>query len=458
MRRPLFRRWRPFRREIGTLLGLAGPIVVSQLGQVGMNTTDTIMVGPLGATPLAAVGLASALHAFVLMVATGVVLGSGPLVSQAFGAGRRGECREVLVQAGWVALAASLPLVAFQLAGRPLALLLGQPSEVAALAGGYMAALAPGVPAILLFFAFRQFLEGMGRTLPAMVITFLGLAVNVAANRALIYGVPGWVPALGAVGSGWATSLVRLVMLGAMVLYLALHPRFHPFRGVRFRPRAELLARIARIGGPISAQLGLEMGLFSFAAVMMGWFGPVELAAHQVTINIAATTFMVALGVSLAGSIRVGQHLGASARPAARRAAIATYALSLGFMGTCALVFLLVPRVLIGLYTRDPRILALASSLLVIAALFQLFDGAQVAGLNALRGAADTTVPMWICAVGYWGVGLPVALGLGFRTPLGPYGVWAGLSAGLAAVALLLAWRVRRVLWTPAARGTWGAR
>jgi MATE family multidrug resistance protein len=216
---------------------------------------------------------------------------------------------------------------------------------------------------------------------------------------------------------------------------------------VRLRIDRALLATMARVGGPVGAQFGLEVGLFAFAAIMMGWLGPIELAAHQVTINIAATTFMVALGVSIAGSIRVGQHIGARRARAVHRAVLATYLLAVGFMGACALLFVIAPAGLIGLYTGDPGILATGTRLLLVAAAFQVFDGAQVAGFSVLRGAGDTRGPMLIAGVGYWALGVPVAYLLAFRTGLGPVGVWIGLSAGLAATAIMLAIRVRERLW-----------
>jgi multidrug resistance protein, MATE family len=436
-----------YRHEGEALLRLAGPIILSQLGAVGMNTIDTIMVGPLGATSLAAAGLAGALHMAVLLICTGMLLGMGPLVSQAFGAGDRLECRRVLVAGLWLALLLGVPVMWINFEGERLALLLGQEAEVAALAGGYMWALAWGVPPVVLFFACRQFIEGLGLTRAPMVMTFFGLAVNYLGNRALIYGIDGWVPAMGVVGSGWATTVVRWAMLLAMVLYLLRHPDLHPFRGVRWRPFAGKIRRIAQIGWPAGTQLGLEVSLFAFAAVMMGWFGPLEQGTHQVTINIASTTFMVALGVSIAGSIRVGQQIGARNAGGARRAAALTYALSLAFMGVCALLFLLIPETLIRLYTNDPAVVRLGSTLLLVAAAFQLFDGAQVAGVCVLRGAADTRVPMLLAAFGYWVIGLPSAYLLAFHSPLGPAGVWAGLCIALAVVALLLLWRAYHRIW-----------
>lgn len=444
---PPQRHRRLFLHELRALLRVAAPIIVSQLGNVGMSTADTIMVGPLGATPLAAVGVGSALHIFAAMVCTGTIIGMTPLVAQAYGARQFDECGRNLVQGLWLALALSIPLIAVSVWGHEIAALLGQKPDVAALAGSYLGALGWGVPPFLLFMAYRQYLEGMGITTPTAVITFIGLATNVLANRVFIYGVGDLIPAMGATGAGHATSTVRWTMLLAMLAYvLIIRPDLHRLAGASLRPRIDRIRKLLAVGLPIGLQIGLEVALFSLAAVMMGWFGPLELAAHQVTINIAATTFMVALGVSLAGSVRVGHHVGARRPRAVRRAVHATYLLALGFMAICALAFVAIPETLIGLYTTDPAIMAIGVRLLYLAAAFQIFDGAQVAGVGVLRGAADTRGPMMVAAIGYWLIGMPAAYALGFGSPLGPVGIWTGLSLSLAVVAVLLAFRVRRRL------------
>jgi MATE family multidrug resistance protein len=412
-----------------------------------MNTADTIMVGPLGGESLAAVGLGSALHIFTIMLCTGVIIGMSPMISQAFGAGNAHRCRKILVQGLWLAVALAIPVTVVSVFGRAIALALGQDAGVSGLAGDYLYALAWGVAPAFLFMAFRQYLEGMGLAFPVMVITFIGLVTNIIFNWLLIYGVPGWIPALGVAGSGWATTIVRWTMLVAVVIYLLRRPELRSFRGVRLWPTGSVLGRILSLGLPIGGQIGLEVGLFSFTAVMMGWLGPLALGAHQVTLNIAATTFMVALGTSLAGSVRVGQHMGAGRGLGVRSAAIGTYLLALGFMSLCALLFLVVPRGLIGLYTSEIEIMELGIQLLLMAALFQVFDGAQVAGTAILRGAGDTRIPMLLAAFGYWVIGMPTGYLLGFHTSLGPVGVWAGLSLGLAVVGVLLAFRVRRLVW-----------
>jgi MATE family multidrug resistance protein len=434
------------RHEAGALLRVAVPLVLSQLGAVAMTTADTIMVGPLGPTALAAAGVASVIQLVALMFCSGTLMGMTTLVSHAAGAGDRAGTRRVLGQGLILALALSVPMTALLLAGGPIALALGQAPDVAAPAGGFMRALAFGIPPFMVFYALRQYLEGTGRTGPSVVVTFLGLLANVAGNRVLIFGVPGRVPAMGVVGSGWSTTAARWAMVAMLVGYLLWRGELSP-RSRFPRPNGALLRRIVRIGVPIGGQVVAEVGIFSLAAVMMGWIGKVELASHQVAINIASTTFMVALGCSMAGAIRVGLHVGGGGRRGVRRAAVSTYLVSMSFMAVCALVFLLFPHELIGLYSHDPGILRVGSRLMLYAAAFQLFDGAQVAGLSILRGTGDTRVPMLITLVGYWVVGFPIAYLLGFHTALGPGGIWAGLVASLAVVALLLFLRVRRVVW-----------
>jgi len=433
--------------EIGALVRLAGPISVGQLASIAMMTTDTIMVAPLGANALAAAGLGIALNMAVLIAMSGVLSGITPLVSQSYGAGDRLEGRRVVVQGLWLALILTIPVVALSLAGEPVSLALGQDPAVAALAGDFMFALAPGVLASLLFATLKYYVDAMGRTRVAMSVAFIGVAVNVLGNQLFIHGVPGVIRPLGLPGSGLSTTVVRWAMLLVMAVYIARHPELSPFRGASLRPHLGRLRSIARIGFPIGGQLGAEIGTFSFAAVIMGWMGPAQLAAHQITMNVASATFMVAVGAAIAGSIRVGRAVGAGSRRAVHRAVVASYLVSLGFMSVCAATFLAVPRFLLELYTRDPDIVRYGTGLLFMAALFQLFDGAQVTGISLLRGAADTRVPMLITLLGYFAIGIPMAYGLGFHTPLRHMGIWTGLTVSLAVVAVLLLWRIRLVLW-----------
>ncbi|MBB4636894.1 MATE family efflux transporter [Longimicrobium terrae] len=441
-----------FAHELRALMRVAGPLIVSQLGGIAMNTTDTIMVGPLGADALAAAGLGNAIFIAAMMLAMGTLMGMSPLISQAFGAGDHAECRRVLVQGLWLAVLLAVPMTIYCMFGGQMARALDQPAAVTRDAAGYLFALGCGVPPMLLFVAFRQYLDGMGDTKPAMALTFIGVAVNIAGNIGLIYGftIPLLgirVPAGGLIGSGWSTTIVRWAMLVAVAIYVARRRDLRPFAGVPLGPSLHRLKAMLRIGAPIGVQLGAEIGVFAYAVVLMGWISALSQAAHQVAINIASVTFMVAMGTSLAGSIRVGQHVGAGSRRGVHRAVLTTYTLVILFMALCAVAFLSVPRWMMGLYTTDPRIVEIGAGLLVMAAAFQVFDGMQVAGLCALRGASDTRVPMWMTVLGYWAIGAPAAWLLGLHTPLGARGVWAGLVLGLASVAIMLAWRVRRVMW-----------
>jgi MATE family multidrug resistance protein len=436
---------RPLPRELRQLLPLAGPIIASQLGQVGMTTVDTIIVGALGAQALAAIGLGGAIHMVLLVLFSGVVFAMAPLVSQAHGAGDAERTDRLVMQGVWLAVLASLPVILASMAGTGISLALGQDPAVAALSGDYLRALAWGILPQFVFIAFRQYLEGISHVRLPMVITLAGLVLNAVLCYLLVYGVAGWIPALGAVGSGWATSIVRWMMCLTAFGCLLGRAR-QPFRPEYRRPDRHTIGTMVRLGMPIGIQTALEVGLFSLAAVMMGWISPMALAAHQVTINIASTTFMVALGMSQAGAIRVGQLIGAGKRHLLRHAVTATYLLAMGFMGLCALLFVSVPDLLVRLHTPDAAVIDLGSKLLLMAALFQLFDGAQVAGVAILRGAADTKVPMIVGAVGYWLIGLPAGYFLAFHTSMGPTGIWGGLCIGLAAVAVLLGMRVRNVL------------
>ncbi|HKP75671.1 MAG TPA: MATE family efflux transporter [Longimicrobiaceae bacterium] len=441
------RRARLLAHEVRALLRLAGPIIVSQLGGIAMNITDTLMVAPLGPDALAAAGLGSGVHMALLVTLSGMLIGMSPLVSQAHGAGDDRECRRVAVQGLWLGLVLAVPMTIVSLFGRKLGLSLGQEPHVARLVGAFMVAMAPGVLPLMLFMALRQYLDGMGRTRVAMTIMFVGVVVNAIGNRVLIYGVPGVVPRLEVAGSGLSTSLVRWAIFLVMLGYVATHRELSPFRGERLRPKWERIGRILAIGAPIGAQVGAEVGTFAFAAVMMGWIGPVQLAAHNLALNLATVTFMVALGTANAGGIRVGRQLGAGSRRGVHRAAAAAYLVSIGFMALCAVVFVTFPRPLLELYTGNAEIIGYGTTLLLMTAAFQVFDGGQVTGLFILRGAADTRVPMLITLLGYWAVGIPVAYLLGFHTPLRHVGIWSGLTLSLAVVSLLLLWRVRLVLW-----------
>jgi MATE family multidrug resistance protein len=326
---------------------------------------------------------------------------------------------------------------------RPLLALLRQPPDVVPIAAAYARTLIPGMLPFFVFVVLRQSLQAMGRVAPVVVAIVAANLANVFLNWVLIFGHLGF-PALGAVGSGWATSLSRWLMtvglLGAA--WPLLRPHLLPV--AREAAAWAPIARMLRIGVPIGLQHQLEFGAFAVAALLMGTLGTIQMAAHQVAINLASLTFMVPLGVGSAAAVLVGRAVGRNDPADARRAAWASLVAGAGFMAGCAIIMLTLPGLLASVYTRDHAVLALAATLIPIAGLFQVFDGIQVVSMGALRGLGDTRGPMLISLFGFWLVGLPVSVYLGFGAGAGPVGIWWGLVAGLAAVAGLLLVRVRR--------------
>jgi MATE family multidrug resistance protein len=304
------------------------------------------------------------------------------------------------------------------------------------------------IAGILPFYAFtvwRQSLQAMKRLAPIVTTMLAANLVNVALNYALIFGKLG-LPPLGAVGAAWATSLSRWFMMVSLlvVAWRSLRPHVLPIRRDAFA-RAPL-ARMFAIGVPIGIQYQLEYGVFAVVGVMMGWLGTIELAGHQVALNLASFTFMVPLGVSAAAAVLVGHAVGRGDAPEARRAAIAALTVGAGFMAVAAATMLAVPDFFARVYTSDAGVAAVAAMLIPIAGLFQVFDGVQVVSIGILRGTGDTRTPMLVNVLGFWLVGLPVSAWLGLYTPAGPRGLWWGLTVGLVLVALFLVLRVRRRL------------
>ena len=434
-----------FRAELGAMVRLAFPIVIVQLGQMLMGVVDTVMVGHVSAEAIAAVALGNLYFFGAAIFGMGVLMALDPVVAQAVGAGdteavARGVQRGVLLALGLSVVATALLLPARQVLG-----LLHQPPEVADVAGTYAKIEIAGLLPFYLFGALRQSLQALKRIAPIVAAMVVGNLANGGLNYLWIYGHWGF-PAAGAVGSAWATAVSRWVMLAWLlaVAWRTLRPQLLPLR--REAAAWEPLRRMAALGAPIGIQYELEYGVFAVVGIMMGWMGTAQLAGHQVALNLASLAFMVPLGVSAAAAVLVGHAIGRSDVAEARRAAAAGLVCGVGFMSASALVMLVVPAWLAGLYSTDAGVVALAASLIPIAGVFQVFDGIQVVSIGILRGVADTRAPMIINVLGFWLVGLPVSAALGFGLRAGPRGLWWGLTAGLVVVALVLIWRVRRRL------------
>jgi len=431
----------PTRREMSSLLALAIPVVAVQVGMMSMGVVDTIMVGRFSAVDLAAVALGNLYFWLATAFGVGTLLALDPVVAQAVGAGDDLSVSRA-VQRGFV-MAVILSGVAalLLLPGDWLLTLLRQPPDVVPIAARYARVTIPGVLPFLLFIVLRQTLQAMGRMRPILWTIVAANLLNVGLNWMLVWG-HGGAPALGAVGSGIASSISRGFMAGGLLVasWTVLAPYLRTFRprALRWGP----LVGMFRLGLPIGIQLELEFGVFAVTALFMGLLGTVAMAGHQVAINLASLTFMVPLGIGQATSVLVGRAIGAGDPTGSRRAAGAGILVGGVFMMFTAVVLIVAPTLLASAYTNDPAVLLIAISLIPLAGLFQVFDGIQVVAAGVLRGVGDTRAPMFINLVGFWAFGLPIGLWLSFGRGLGPRGLWFGLVAGLAAVAVLLLVRV----------------
>jgi multidrug resistance protein, MATE family len=434
------------RDDARAIAAFAAPLLVNNLGVGGMLAADTILAGRLGPGALAAVAVGANYVGIFSFAVIGLMMALSPLVAHAWGAGRHGEIGSYLRQGLWLALAASLALVGPLLLARPVLLLIGIPPETAGLAAGYVRAFAWGLPALCAFYALRFGSEGLGWTRPVLYTAIIGLLVNIALAWALMYGRLG-LPALGAVGAGYATAITWWLLLGVLWVYVKAHPVYRPYAPLARResPRAARLAEITRLGAPIAGSLVLEGGMFNAAGLLLATFGASVMAAHAVAINYAALMFMIPLSLNSATTIRVGQQLGRGDRAGGRRAALTGVAMGAAVMGVSALVMVIARRPITALYTDDAAVAALAAKLLLFAAAFQLADGLQVCTAGALRGYKDTRVPMILCLVAYWVIGFPLAWYLGVVRGHAAYGVWIGLIAGLVVAAALLGARLARI-------------
>ncbi len=440
--------WTGVVRELGPTVRLAGPVVLSELGWMIMAVVDTVMVGPLGPSAIGAVGLANVLFFAVAVSGYGLMLGLDPLVSQAFGAGKLKECHLWLVHGLWASLLVTPLFMGLILLGIPMIGRLGIDPEVVRLSGPYLAALSWSILPILAFTACRRYLQGMNIVRPIMFALVSANLVNLAANWVLIHGKFG-LPALGVVGSGWSTVIGRfwmlLVLLGA--IWRSNGREGWRLFAIDWRPRSKLMKELLAMGLPVAAHVTFEVGVFAIAAAWAGRFGSAALAAHEVVLQAASVTFMVPFGISTAGSVRVGQALGRGDPPGASRAGWAALALGAGFMTCAGLAFVLIPRSIMGVFTSDAGVMSTGVVLLLVAAVFQLFDGLQVVAAGALRGTGDTKTPMYCSIFAYWVMGLPMGWALSFRFGMGILGVWIGLCVGLVSAGLILMW-----VWVRTAR------
>ncbi len=442
----------PWRTELRAALQLAVPLAATNLLQMLIHAIDVIFIARLGDQPLAASSLGIAIFGLTMWAMTGLTGACAPLIAAELGR-RRHSVREVrrTVRMGlWVSVLFGLVGMAIGFAGEAILLATGQDQRIAAMSGDFLAILSWSMIPMIMASVFRIFVAALGRPGYATAITLLALGTNLLGNWILVFGNLG-APALGLEGSALSSLITSLAMLAAYVVVIGLDRQLRRYRifGRWWRPEWQRLRQIMVIGTPIALTVLAEAGLFSGAALLMGRIGESELAAHTLALNLAALAFQIPFGIAQAATIRVGFHFGAGDRAAAGRAGWSAMALSVAFMGTTATAMLAAPHLILRLYvdTEDAKnavMVGLAVQYLMVAAAFQLFDGAQAVAAGALRGLQDTRTPMVIAVLGYWAIGFVTAIGLGFYSALQGVGVWLGLAVGLVVVAGLLSWRWHR--------------
>lgn len=432
-----------YRIHFQKTFSIAYPVMLSQLGHILVGVADSIMVGKLGAQPLAAVSLANSIFSVVLMFGIGVSIAVTPLVATADGEGNH-ERSGLIFKHGLLINAILGVLLCILIIGASFLLYsFGQPPQVVDLTIPYLAIIAASLIPFMLFQSYKQYAEGLSFTRVAMYITVSANLLNIFFNYLLIYGEWG-MPALGLNGAGWATLISRVGMAVAMMIY-ATNTAWYKTRKTQIKGFSKsLIQRLLKIGIPTAMQYVFEVGAFSFASIMMGWIGTKALAAHQIAINLAAISYMIATGLAAAATVRVGNQLGKKDMPNMRRAGFTAVMMGWGLMIFSAIVFILFRDDLPMLYIDEAEVIELAASLLVIAAFFQLSDGSQAVGLGLLRGMADVKIPTVITLFAYWIVALPLGYWLAFGLGWGPQGVWLGLLCGLSISAVLLLFRFNR--------------
>ena len=429
-------------------LKLAIPVVISQLGHTLVQTSDTIIVGHFaGTVSLAAVSLASSIFVVPLVIGIGISYGSTPLIAQNNGRGDLKECGQLISNSLLINVLCGIVLFALVSLGAVYFLdHLDQSPEVVRQAKPFLLFLALSIIPMLIFNTFKQFAEGLGFTKQAMMISIWGNVINICLGITFVKGLFGIEP-MGIIGVGYSTLIDRCLMATVMGIYVFRSKNFKKYLKGFFIKNIDRVRcfKILGIGAPVALQYGFEVSAFSGAAVIIGAIGLVELAAHQVAINLASITYMMSSGIAAAAAIKSGNYFGAKDHANLHLSSRASYHIVIAFMCTTALLFTFANTALPWIYTSDKAVIAIAAQLLIIAALFQLFDGTQVVGLGILRGMGDVNIPTFITFLAYWVIGLPLGYFLGITLKWGVSGVWYGLVLGLIVSAVLLFVRFKKI-------------
>ncbi|HEX8574158.1 MAG TPA: MATE family efflux transporter [Allosphingosinicella sp.] len=437
---------RLWRAEIGATAALAWPLILTNIAQALIHVTDVVLLGWAGPSTLAAGTLGVNVYFAFLIFGIGLVTASAPMIAKELGERSHSvrDVRRTVRQTMWAATALAIPVMAVLWNTRAILVAIGQGPQLAEAAQTFVRALQWGFLPYLWYLVLRSFISALEKPLWSFGIGLAAVIYNGIINYGLIFGYLG-LPKLGLLGAGIGSASANLFMFGGMALVVLLHKRFRRYRlfGHFWRPDRSRFREVWRLGLPIAVTLALEITIFNAAVFLMGLIGEESIAAHAIAIQLAALSFMVPMGLSQAATVRVGLAYGRRDRAGVARAGWTAFALGTGFMTLTGLAMLAFPYPLVTLFL-DPAVPAnhgvikLAVSFLVVAAFFQIFDGAQVVAAGMLRGVHDTRVPMIYAAIGYWAIGLATGVGLGFGLGWKGVGVWIGLASGLAAVAAML--------------------
>ena len=434
----LFSIYKPYFKHIAKL---SYPIIIGQLGIVLMGVADVIMIGKLDAVNLAAASFANAIYFTVCILGIGTLTAVSPLVAKSKGAGHPNQCAILLRQSVIAALILSVFISIILFLITENLQIFHQTERVNELTKNFLHLLNAGTFPLLIFLAIKQYSDGLSITKPSAVITMIALGINVFLNWVLIYGNLGF-HAMGLLGAGFATSFARLAMAVMMYLYVRFNAIYKPYMRLKQHEQDTVfLKEIFKIGLPSGFQYFFELAAFAFAAVMIGWISEYALAAHQIAINIASTTYMIALGISAGGSIAVGDAYGRRNKLDLIRSGNASLLIGAMFMGCCAVLLFCFKEQIVLSYITDKNVTDMAVQLILIAAFFQLSDGIQCVGLGILRGIGDTKMPTAFTIFAYWAVAIPVGYWLGFVKNFSLYGIWIGLLLGLTISAIFLSLR-----------------
>lgn len=417
---------------------LAVPVIIGQLGHIMVTVADSVMVGRVGVIPLASATFASSLYHILMLFGIGVSYAITPLVA-ATDPNDKPRLLNYLQSGLFLNMSLGFVLVLISLILRNFLGYFGQEEAVSQAAGPYLIIISSSIFPLLIYQTFRQFSEGQSNTFVPMVVSVVANLINVGLNYVLIYGNLGF-EAMGLNGAGYATLIARVIMFVLMIWLMRKN-----CRGFRWKFKMVTIKKLLKLGIPSGLQYTFEIGAFATAAIMVGWISAEALAAHNIALNLAAITYMATTGLAAAATIRIGNQIRLKDRRNLRIAGFSAFALAAVFMAFCGLLFIVLRYQLPALYIDNDEVIATASTLLIVAAAFQISDGLQAVGLGVLRGLTDVKIPTLVTFIAYWLTAIPLGYFLGFTLNLGVSGVWYALCIGLTIAAVFHIWRFNRL-------------